>query len=291
MPTAHDLTILFALTSAVRLGPKTMAALLVHFRDPEGIWEANIDEIARVGKLDSASTGRFAEARMKYDEINSELDHIIDDGTNVVSILDAHYPERLRRLADPPTILYHRGNLPDPEQPAIAVVGTHKADNEGIADAVSWGKGLVERGAVVVSGLARGIDGGGHTGALAADGKTYAVLGSGFANIYPPEHRQLAEKITENGALISEHPPKTPLTKQRLVLRNRIIVGLADAVVVVRVHEDTRGSMEAIRRARNIAIPTFLVATDTNPVSQRAVAEGAVPIAPEPDFDLVLNYL
>ena len=96
---------------------------------------------------------------------------------------------------------------------------------------------------------------------------------------------------TETGALISEHPPKTPLTKQRLVLRNRIIVGLSDAVVVVRVHEDTRGSMEAIRRARNIAVPTFLVTSDTSSASQRAVAEGAVPIDQKPDFDIVLNYL
>ncbi|GAB4329262.1 MAG: hypothetical protein Kow0074_25700 [Candidatus Zixiibacteriota bacterium] len=291
MASPHDLTILYALSAEVQLGPRAIASLLLHFSDPQSVWEADIDEIVGVGQLNTDAANRLSDARRKYDEINAELDHIIDEGTRVVSILDDAYPPRLRRLADPPTVLYYRGELPDPEQPAIAVVGTHKADAEGIADAVAWGKGLVQRGAAVISGLARGIDGGGHTGALAADGLTYAVLGSGFNNIYPPEHRGLATKIAEHGAIISEHPPKTPLTKQRLVLRNRIIVGLSDAVVVVRVHEDTRGSMEAIRRARNIAIPTFLVATDTSPMSQKAVADGAIPIPQVPDFDLVLNYL
>jgi len=291
MTNSRDLNILFALTTGARLSPRTIAALIVHFGDPSGIWDAEASELTQLAGLTEDAATRLAEVRYDIGQYTEELEHIVDSGTHAISIIDPEYPHRLKSLSDPPTILYVRGTLPPPEQTAVAVVGTHQADAEGIADAVAWGKGLAERDVVVVSGLARGIDGGGHTGALAAGGKTVAVLGSGFDNIYPPEHRGLAEEITQNGALVSEHPPRTPLTKQRLVLRNRIIVGLADAVVVVRIHEDTRGSMEAIRRARHLAVPTFLVATDTGTAAQKAVAQGAVPIAQSPDLDLVLNYL
>ncbi|MBI3873309.1 MAG: DNA-processing protein DprA [candidate division Zixibacteria bacterium] len=220
-----------------------------------------------------------------------ELELIIASGTIPISTLDPRYPQRLFRLPDPPTILYVRGTLPDEAKTAVAVVGTHQADAEGIADGVAWGKGLAQRDAIVVSGLARGIDGAAHVGALAASGTTVAVLGGGFDNIYPPEHATLAAEIAKTGALLSEYPPRAPLTKPRLIARNRIIVGLSDAVVVVRLHADARGSMEAIHKAGDLAIPVFLVATDVGPKSQEAVADGAVPIGQAPDFDLVLNYL
>lgn len=291
MTNTQNTAILYALTTVVRLGPKRMTALLIHFGEPKSIWEASAAEVADVGRIDPEGTERLENAHDIFDKLVAEIEHISDSGTAPITILDAGYPKRLQRLPDPPTIIYVRGNLPDPSKTAVAVVGTHLADAEGIADAVAWGKGLAERDVVVVSGLARGIDGGGHTGALAAQGCTVAVIGSGFDNVYPPEHLALAKEIVQSGALISEHPPRTELTKAQLVLRNRIIVGLSDAVVVVRLHEDTRGSMEAIRRARDLALPVFLVATDTGTAAQSAVAKGAIPIHREPDFDLVLNYL
>ena len=291
MTDSRDLAILYALTTVARLGPKKITALLLHFGEPKAIWDARTGDVANVARLSKEGADILSKARDRFDSLVEEIEHIADTGTTPISILDDRYPKRLQRLSDPPTIIYVRGQLPEPAKTAVAVVGTHLADAEGIADAVAWGKGLADRDVVVVSGLARGIDGGGHTGALAADGFTIAVLGSGFDNVYPPEHLVLAKQIAENGALISEHPPRTQLTKPQLVLRNRIIVGLSDAVVVVRLHEDTRGSMEAIRRARDLALPVFLVAADTSLASQNAVAKGAIPIRREPDFDLVLNYL
>jgi len=268
-----------------------MTALLIHFGEPKAIWEASATDVEEVARTGPDGIKRLEEAHDIFDKLVAEIEHISESGTSPVSILDVRYPKRLQRLPDPPTIIYVRGSLPDPAKTAVAVVGTHLADAEGIADAVAWGKGLAEREVVVVSGLARGIDGGGHTGALAAEGYTVAVIGSGFDNVYPPEHLALAKEIVQSGALISEHPPRTELTKAQLVLRNRIIVGLSDAVVVVRLHEDTKGSMEAIRRARDLALPVFLVATDDSAAARSAVAKGAIPIHREPDFELVLNYL
>jgi len=291
MPVSFDLTVMYALSQEARIGPKTMAGLLLHFHNPAIIWETTVSELSEHVQLSDDTMERLETAHEQVERIEADLAAILDSGIQLVTILDDNYPERLRRLDDPPTILYVRGELPDPAKRMVAVIGTHQADEEGIADAVAWGKGLAQRGVIVVSGLARGIDGGGHTGALAGGGDTIAVLGSGVDNIYPPEHRVLANEISRHGALLSEYSPSSALTKARLVLRNRIIVGLSDAVVVVRVHEDTRGSMEAVRRARDIALPIFLVATDAGNAVRNAVAEGALPIGRLPDFDLVLNYL
>ena len=287
----RDLAILYALTTEARLGPKSVAALIAHFGDPESIWEGELTEIADVARVAEDDLERIDGARNLTDSLVDDLEMMIDQGTVPVPITAEEYPERLLALPDPPTILYVRGTVPAVGARTVAVVGTHQADAEGIADAVRWGKGLAERGAIVISGLARGIDGGAHTGALAGGGQTCAVLGAGFDNIYPPEHVVLAQAIEKSGALLSEYTPRAVLTKPRLVLRNRIIAALADAVVVVRLHEDTKGSMEAIRRARDLAVPVFLVAHDTSRASQQAVLEGSIPIPAEPDFDLVLNYL
>ncbi len=287
----RDLSILYALTTEARLGAKAVAGLIAHFGNPEAIWDADTAEIADIARVGNDDFERIDGARNMTDALVEDLEMMIDQGTIPIPITGKDYPERLLNLPDPPSILYVRGALPPRAAQTVAVVGTHQADAEGIADAVHWGKGLAERDVVVVSGLARGIDGGAHTGSLAADGHTCAVLGAGFDNIYPPEHAVLAEAIEKSGALISEYAPRASLTKPRLIHRNRIIVALADAVVVVRLHEDSRGSMEAVRRARDLAVPVFLVAHNTKRQSQVAVSEGAIPIPAEPDFDLVLNYL
>ncbi|HUU46811.1 MAG TPA: DNA-processing protein DprA [Acidobacteriota bacterium] len=287
----NDLVVLYALTSRVHLGPKAVLALLTYFGSPAAVWEADLNDVEAVVGLDEEGRALLTEAYEQADTLGEELEYIIAAGTTPIGMHEERYPQRLYRLGDPPSLIFVRGELPDESATAVAVVGSHQADAEGIADAVTWGKGLVERDVVVVSGLARGIDGGAHTGALAGEGQTVAVLGSGFDNIYPPEHRGLAEEIAAHGALVSEHPPSAPLTKARLVQRNRLIVALSDAVVVVRVIETTRGSMEAIRRARDLACPVYLVASDASKTSRQAVADGAIPIGRIPDFDLVLNYL
>lgn len=287
----RNLSILYALTTEARLGARAVASLLSHFGSAEAIWEAETAEIAEIARLTEDDWERVDGARNITDALVEDLEMMIDQGTIPIPITAKEYPKRLLNLPDPPSILYVRGTLPPENAQTVAVVGTHQADAEGISDAVRWGKGLAERNVVVVSGLARGIDGGAHTGSLAVEGQTCAVLGAGFDNIYPPEHTVLAQAIEKSGALMTEYAPRATLTKPRLVHRNRIIVAMADAVVVVRLHEDSRGSMEAVRRARDLAVPVFLVAHDTKRQSQIAVSEGAIPIPAEPDFELVLNYL
>ncbi|MDR1930697.1 MAG: DNA-processing protein DprA [Treponema sp.] len=144
------------------------------------------------------------------------------------------YPPLLGELYDPPRILYYRGVLPDPEKPAVAVVGTRHPSAAASREAFKLGRELAERGIAVISGLALGIDAMAHRGCLEGGGKTAAVLGSGLDQVYPVSNRMLARRILESGgALISEYPWGTKPRKWNFPQRNRIISGLARGTVIV----------------------------------------------------------
>jgi len=159
------------------------------------------------------------------------LERCAHDGFSVVPWGGAGYPEPLARIAMPPLALFVRGGMTAPL--ALAVVGSRRPRPESLEFARHLADALARRGVAVVSGLARGVDSSAHRGALEAGGTTWAVLGSGLARIYPPEHRPLAESIAAAGAVISEYPPDTPPHASRFPARNRIIAGLCRGVVLV----------------------------------------------------------
>lgn len=152
----------------------------------------------------------------------------------IVTFADAGYPAILRRIPDPPLVLYVKGTLPDLERaPGVGIVGTRKATPYGLMAAETFGKGLAEAGFTVVSGMALGADGAAARGALKAGGKTIAVLAGGLNLCYPPEHNFLMGDIQLAGAVISENPPGTRHDGFRFPIRNRIISGLSRGVLVV----------------------------------------------------------
>ena len=147
---------------------------------------------------------------------------------------DTCYPEKLKVYKSMPKVLYIRGELPDPQRPAVAVVGARASSRYGEQQAYRFGKILSENGVQVISGLARGIDGMAHRGALDAGGKTFAVMGCGTDICYPSEHRDLYDRIKDGrGGILSEFPGKTPPYGKNFPRRNRIISGLADLVLVI----------------------------------------------------------
>ena len=155
-------------------------------------------------------------------------------GISIVTLADAEYPSILRRIPDPPLVLYVKGKLPDLEQTSgIGIVGTRKATPYGLMAAEHFGYGLAKAGCTVVSGMALGADGAAARGALKAGGKTIAVLAGGLNICYPPEHNFLMGDILLSGAVISENPPGTPHDGFRFPIRNRIISGLSRGVLVV----------------------------------------------------------
>jgi DNA processing protein len=169
-------------------------------------------------------------------------------GSSLVTFLDDDYPDLLRTLADPPLVLWVHGRLETLHETCVGVVGSRNALPVSLAIARKLGRELSDAGVTVVSGLAVGVDGAAHTGALEGAGRTIGVLGSGLGNVYPPNHGDLARRIQERGAIITELPPGTPPLQSHFPLRNRIISGLSRAVVVVEAG-DKSGSLITARMA------------------------------------------
>ncbi|TDT44092.1 DNA protecting protein DprA [Halospina denitrificans] len=151
----------------------------------------------------------------------------------VVDWCDPRYPESLRHIHGPPPVLYLRGNPGALSRPCLAMVGSRHASRDGLNHAAGFARALAEQGIAVVSGLALGVDGAAHRGALEASGVTLGVLANGVDTPYPRQHGALATEILNNGALVSELPPGTPARAHLFPQRNRIISGLCRGVLVV----------------------------------------------------------
>jgi DNA processing protein len=168
------------------------------------------------------------------------------EGVDLVTVLDDAYPANLRLVYDRPPFLFVRGRLEPGDRRAIAVVGTRSASTAGLELATELGRELARRGVTVVSGLAKGIDAAAHEGALAAGGRTVAVIGTGIRVVYPREHAELAERIVESGgALVSQFWPDSPPTRYRFPMRNRTMSGLALGTVVVEASHTSGARMQA----------------------------------------------
>ncbi len=220
------------LTELPGLTNQTRLALLRHFPTPEDVYYADPEEVL----LTEGITRE--QAKLLEDKDCAGADRILADcqrlDLDLLTIQDAGYPNRLRNIYDPPCLLYVRGRLPAfDDEASIAVVGTRDCTPYGVSCAEKLGYGLAAGGAVVVSGLARGVDSAALRGALRAGGTVTAVLGNGLDVVYPPENQYLYEDVAAAGALISEYPPGTPPEAKHFPVRNRIMSGLCLGTLVV----------------------------------------------------------
>jgi DNA processing protein len=182
--------------------------------------------------LDEATVENLTRVRQTFDP-ERELERITGLGIEVVTLASATYPMLLREIPSPPAVLYLKGSLTDSDVKAVGIVGTRRCSAYGRQVALSMAEELARAGVTVISGLALGIDGQAHRGALAGGGRTIAVLGSGVDIVYPSGHRELAEQVAQNGAVLSDYPPGTKPDAKNFPPRNRIIAGLSKGVVVV----------------------------------------------------------
>ncbi|NQT46797.1 MAG: DNA-protecting protein DprA [Candidatus Omnitrophica bacterium] len=213
-------------------GSRTFHVLIQKFGVPSNILGASEAELKNLEALKGDLHKRISRAASTID-LQAELDLIESEKVSIVTIFDQGYPENLRQIPDAPIALYVKGELCREDIVAVAVIGSRRASQYGLSASESLSAALVSCGLTVVSGMARGIDSAAHKGALKAGGRTIAILGSGLANIYPPENKGMAERISENGALISEFPMRAEPKRQNFPMRNRIISGLSLGVVVV----------------------------------------------------------
>ena len=211
-------------------------ALLRHFGSPEDVFYADTGEILLTEGITREQAKALEDHKLnKADKILADCQRL---GLRILTIQDAEYPGRLQNIYDPPCLLYVKGHLPAiDEEAAVAVVGTRDCTPYGVACAEKLGYGLASGGAVVVSGLAKGIDAAASRGALRAGGVTVGVVGNGLDVHYPYESRYLYEDIAAAGALLSEYPPGTEPAGNHFPARNRIISGLSLATLVVEAPE------------------------------------------------------
>ena len=224
------------LTELRGLKNQTRLALLRHFGTPEQVFFADNGELLLTEGITRADLAVLENHSLEVaDRILADCQRL---GIRILTIQDAEYPSRLKNIYDPPCLLYIKGRLPAfDETVAVAVVGTRDCTPYGIQCAEKLSYGLTNGGAVVVSGLAKGIDAAASRGALRAGGMTAAVLGNGLDVYYPAESRYLYEDVAAAGVLISEFPPGTEPAKHHFPARNRIISGLCLATLVVEAPE------------------------------------------------------
>jgi len=282
---------IIALREVAKIGPKRFQQLLFAFGSPENIFKATLEQISKLPRMNPEKAKEIFESQKKFAEIEEHISFLEEQGIGIKTILDEEFPQSLKEIDDPPPLFYFKGEFPLSNGMFVAVVGTHNATYEGIRDVTEIGKKLVEKNGVVVSGLARGIDTGAHLGALAKEGKTYAVLGSGLNNIYPRENLNLSVEISKNGAILTEYPLNARVNVGQLMARNRIVVGLSQAVIVVETEDNTSGTMDAAKKAVDQGKPLFVVTREDNKNFEELVRIGAIPINGTGDLDLVLRYL
>ena len=253
--THSDTTAWVALHQTLGLGNAAFCQLLTKFGSPAAIYNASISQLREIIDEDTA---RKVNAGIDIDAIAPTLDWLKKDNAHIVTLADANYPKLLLEISNPPAVLYAIGNLHWLNQPSIAVVGSRNATPQGEKNAEEFSASLCNSGLCVVSGMALGIDGAAHRGALKSNGATIAVVGTGLDIVYPARHRDLAHKIAERGLIISEFPLGTPSKAQNFPRRNRLISGLSLGCLVVEANIDS-GSLITARLATEQGRDVFAI--------------------------------
>jgi DNA processing protein len=249
---------LLALQLVPGIGPRLMAALLERFRSVSDIAAASLHELTSIPYL-GEKTAQQMQVSLQSNDVDEELALMERHGVVLVKLGSPDYPDPLAKTAMPPRFLYLRGRFTAADAQAVAVVGSRSCTSYGRRVAERLGHDLARGGCTVVSGLARGIDGAAHRGALDAKGRTIAVLAGGLSKIYPPEHTDLADEIVASGgALVSEVPMLMEPMAGMFPARNRIISGLSRGVVLVEAAEKS-GALITARHAAEQGREVFAI--------------------------------
>src|SRR3954462_4298688 len=267
-----------ALNMLPTVGPVRLRKLLEVFHEPQQILAAKRSDLRKVEGIGNEVADQISNWESTVD-LPAELQRVRDFGATVITQQSASYPKSLREIHAPPIVLYVWGELQDRDQHAIGIIGARRTTHYGTECAKKLAYQIAYAGLTVISGLARGIDTAAHQGALAAKGRTIAVIGSGLSKLYPPENEALAEKIrNENGAIVSEFSMEIEPDRQTFPMRNRIISGWSQGLLVVEAGANSGALIsvtQALEQGRNVyAVPGHINAT-TAIGSNRLIQQGA----------------
>lgn len=273
------------------IGNKTLKLLLEHFGNIKNIFNATFEEIEN---LTSKNTANLVLKESLNNKKLAERELLKAESLDIklVCYEDEKYPENLKNIPDPPIILYIKGELPS--ENLISVVGTRKPTAYGKKITKILVKEMVNNGLCVVSGGAYGVDTIAHQTSVENDGKTIAVLGTGIDIVYPYSNKKLFEKITGNGALISEFPIGTKPSKYNFPLRNRIVAGISHATIVIEAPEKS-GSLITAKLANDYGRVVFAVPSNIDNLQSKGcnllIKDGAVPVIDEKTVFEEMPYL
>lgn len=267
-----------ALNMVPGVGPVRLRRLLEVFETPEKVLATRESQLRTVEGVGPEVATAIAKWQDKVD-LPAELARIEQFGARVITTGSPEYPRMLREISNPPIVLYVWGDLTERDQRAIGVVGSRQTSHYGLECAKKLSYQLAYAGLTVVSGLARGIDTAAHQGALAAQGRTIAVIGSGLMDLYPPENQGLAEKIAGSGAVVSEFPMTFPPSTQTFPYRNRIVAGWGSGLLVVEAGHKSGAlitATQALEHGRLVYAVPGQIDRPTSAGSNRLIQQGAM---------------
>ncbi|MCU7495912.1 MAG: DNA-protecting protein DprA [Ignavibacteria bacterium] len=219
------------------IGPGKIRNLLAQFKSLNSILSASHNELTKTDQINKILAQRIRQASLTRDifrkKIKEEIERLSQMGASVITVWDPEYPPLLKKIYDPPLILYALGSFTEADNYSVAIVGTRQPSNYGKVQAEKFSSDLCSQGVTVVSGMARGIDSIVHRSAIKIGGRTIAVIGSGLDVIYPPENRQLFSEIIRNGVVLTEFELGTKPDAQNFPRRNRIISGISLGSIIV----------------------------------------------------------
>jgi len=266
-----------ALNMVPRLGPVNVRRLLRVLGSPNRILIASRNELSAVEGL----AQEIVESIVSWEslvDLPREMNRVREFGATILTLDDPEYPTQLREIHDPPTVLYVWGKLERRDWHAIGVVGSRRTSHYGLECAKKLSYQIAYAGLTVVSGLARGIDSAAHQGALAAKGRTVAVLGAGLNHLYPQENQALAEKIVDSGAVVTEFSMDTMPDRQTFPMRNRIISGWGFGLLVVEAGYNSGAlisASQAAEQGRNLYAIPGPIDRPTSHGTNRLIQQGA----------------
>ena len=269
-----------ALNMMEKVGPVSVKKLVSALGTASSLFEARHSELSAVEGVGPAVVKAFIEQRERIDW-KGEIAAADDKQVNIVSRIDPEYPVLLQEIHDPPLALYVRGALKSGDSRALAFVGTRRPTYYGkdvVSELVS---GTVQAGFTVISGLARGIDTMAHKAALESGGRTLAIMGGGFNRIYPSCNEGLADDISRSGAVITEFPMDKPPDRTTFPMRNRIISGMSEGVIVVEAGIKS-GSLitanQALQQGRSVFAVPGRIDSAVSRGANDLIRKGAVPV-------------
>jgi len=263
----HDeLLYLLALSNVPGLGPVKSKSLLKHVGSPQEIFRQKgsvLCSIPEIGQITAQSL-----LRANFRKAEKEIEFILREGINAVTWSDSHYPQRLRQCDDSPIVLFGKGKFDWNPMKAISIVGTRKCDGYGKLFCQAFIEAIKPHSPTIISGLAHGIDAAAHVAAVEHGLPTIGCVAHGLDTLYPPLHKSLAERMKQNGGLVSEFFSETTIVPEMFPMRNRIIAGMSDCTIVVQT-DIKGGSMISAHIAQSYGREVFAVPGRVNDVLSR----------------------